>query len=556
MVPRLFWERLSQPERAKLVKVCFLVFLSLFFLSHIALVLQHELTECRRRQLGETSEQRTAKRREERGSTKWERGRSELEALEQKRREEEASAATAHAPESCTEELSVSKDEKQKSSISSHADGVAPKEHKHPLFKAPVGPLELLALPNSHADLIRAISGEVGKEDMPNGGISRPLFRAPVGPLELLALPNSEEDYLKAFPPRGKVSEQRPAGTETFILQSEEQQSNLDVKSPLEDIVVSSEGAHTNGACIRPISPETKEEECKDKAMNGELVEMPALKRQKSVRFAANVESTTFQCSDPPSPNHKASATAAKQISGGRALNGKAGVPTEEGATTATVPLLAEEEPPHDADLDKKQAETAAEGEELSMSNKEHLQLSAEEAFFLAYGLGTLVVADPETEAPLTTEQLFLLCRQFSYFPPRTPEAVSTDDPFLVHYAVYHHFRSLGWVPRHGIKFGVDWLLYGKGPALDHAEFGIIVMPSYTDAWWKKTNGREPPRKSWHWLHSVNRVLSTVFKSLVLVYVDVPPPSADNNIGASELLQRFRVREVMVRRWSSNRNRD
>lgn len=45
------------------------------------------------------------------------------------------------------------------------------------------------------------------------------------------------------------------------------------------------------------------------------------------------------------------------------------------------------------------------------------------------------------------------------------------DNPFLVNYAVYHHFRSLGWVVKSGIKFCVDLLLYKRGPVFHHAEY-------------------------------------------------------------------------------------
>ena len=49
-------------------------------------------------------------------------------------------------------------------------------------------------------------------------------------------------------------------------------------------------------------------------------------------------------------------------------------------------------------------------------------------------------------------------------YPPRF------DNPFLVNYAIYHHYRSLGWVVRSGIKFCVDYLLYKRGPVFHHAE--------------------------------------------------------------------------------------
>lgn len=43
------------------------------------------------------------------------------------------------------------------------------------------------------------------------------------------------------------------------------------------------------------------------------------------------------------------------------------------------------------------------------------------------------------------------------------------DDPFLVSYIAYHHFRSIGWVVKPGIKFCCDWLLYRRGPAFSHS---------------------------------------------------------------------------------------
>jgi tRNA-splicing endonuclease subunit Sen2 len=192
--------------------------------------------------------------------------------------------------------------------------------------------------------------------------------------------------------------------------------------------------------------------------------------------------------------------------------------------------------------------------------NKEHLQLTPEEAFFLSFGVGALAVTDPLSGQTLSNQELLRTFRQHSYFPPRDgpddPD-LQPDDDFLIQYAVYHHFRSMGWVPRAGIKFGVDWLLYARGPVFDHAEFGLIVIPCYSDLWWA-SSGKQALRKSWSWLHSIVRVLSHVTKSLVLIYVDVPSPPAFSSAmekGFAEALKQYEVREVMVKRWSSNRNR-
>lgn len=260
-----------------------------------------------------------------------------------------------------------------------------------------------------------------------------------------------------------------------------------------------------------------------------------SLKRRKSVRFSPTVESTTFGLHDPPSPNHSATLATPDKVSD---INGE--LARENGTTIAEglVPKPA--------------------GKPVAIINKERLQLMPEEAFFLSFGLGALQVTDPATGKELSPPDLFHLFRRHSYFPPRTgSDELQPDDTFLVHYAVYHHFRSLGWVPRGGIKFGVDWLLYTRGPVFDHAEFGLVVIPSYSDPLWKEA-GRRNPQKTWQWLHGIVRVLSHVTKSLVLVYVDVPPPSKFEEAlekGFSEAFRLYAIREVMVKRWSSNRNR-
>jgi tRNA-splicing endonuclease subunit Sen2 len=42
---------------------------------------------------------------------------------------------------------------------------------------------------------------------------------------------------------------------------------------------------------------------------------------------------------------------------------------------------------------------------------------------------------------------------------------------FVYTYASYHYYRSLGWTPRNGMKYGTDWVLYQKGPTFYHAEY-------------------------------------------------------------------------------------
>jgi tRNA-splicing endonuclease subunit Sen2 len=208
-----------------------------------------------------------------------------------------------------------------------------------------------------------------------------------------------------------------------------------------------------------------------------------------------------------------------------------------------------------------------AEVTEETVINQEHLQLSNEEAFFLTYGLGVLQVFDGAGDPVQSAASLLKLFCQHSYFPPRAPTAdVEPDDPFMVSYVVYHHFRSLGWVVRSGVKFGVDYLLYNRGPVFAHAEYAVIILPSYEHSYWAETQERrdravQKQARSWWWFHCVNRVQAQVKKTLVLCFVDIPPPpSSPAAISSQEeintFLRHYKVREMTIRRWVPNRSRD
>lgn len=495
--------------------------------------------------------------------------------------------------------------------------------------KAPVGPLELLALPNSLAilhlqskpssiltgetvDNIETITEssatEVAMAEAGPNGLS--ISKSPVGPLELLALPNSlamvRESCSTSSQLDGLVVERVVALTEVAQPDTKpntgaEASVDLDVassesdKEDDHDSVAVNGTAHateylnssaaptkTDGSAFSPagqtadipsairdleqpqtplkrthsevgdLSVKRRKGSNEEQHSDAPLTPKTPVNRRKSVRFSTTVESTTFLPLDPSSPPR--SELPSKPDGAGRLVT------RTEPEVDAVV--ITEVVTPANPDVQAPQPQpkgvvSAPEVDETGeVENREHLQLSPEEAFFLSFGLGALSVLDPVTQKPISQQDLLALFRSHSHFPPK--QDLQPDDPFLVHYAVYHHFRSLGWVPRHGIKFGVDWMIYQRGPVFDHAEFGAIVLPAYSDPWWKE-QGKQPPQKSWHWLHGVNRVLSHVLKSLVLVYVDVPTPAifdaAMDKGGIAAALRAYKVREFMVRRWSSNRNR-
>ncbi|GAA6006847.1 tRNA splicing endonuclease subunit SEN2 [Rhodotorula paludigena] len=267
------------------------------------------------------------------------------------------------------------------------------------------------------------------------------------------------------------------------------------------------------------------------------------------------------------------------------------------------------EREPDDEDEDEKEVPP-----EAWQAQAEHSQLQPEEAFFLVFALGSLALrmsnplADPPTFPPsslsppeskrlsiLEAFRLFLRAAAPTVPPPlsateRDPRLNRLDSPFLLSYAAYHHYRSMGWVVRSGVKFCVDWVLYGQGgPVGGHAEFAVVVLPTYVDPRDAATNpfrststlaidlhatpeeragevehlqGEGERKNSWRWFHTINRVCSGVKKTLVLLHVVIPPLSslpqdpkwiADH---PAQALARFEMREVVVRRFLAGRMRD
>lgn len=214
------------------------------------------------------------------------------------------------------------------------------------------------------------------------------------------------------------------------------------------------------------------------------------------------------------------------------------------------------EEPKTISDAVKEEAPVVPE-EPIVDVNQEHLQLTLEEAFFLAYGIGVLEIRQEPSGAVIKNKDLFTLSWKHSIFPPAEHMSqLRPDDPFLLNYAVYHYYRSLGWVVRPGVKFSADYMLYNRGPVFSHAEFAVIIIPEYSQ---EAPDGEKKQSRDWWWLHCVNRVQSQVRKSLVICYVEVPTMAALKAVGQGDIgavLRQYKIREFVLRRWLANRSRD
>ncbi|NXP12145.1 SEN2 endonuclease, partial [Thinocorus orbignyianus] len=165
----------------------------------------------------------------------------------------------------------------------------------------------------------------------------------------------------------------------------------------------------------------------------------------------------------------------------------------------------------------------------------EYLQLSLEEAFFLVYALGCLSIY--YDEEPLTILKLWEI---FSEVKP----------DFKTTYMAYHYFRSKGWVPKVGLKYGTDLLLYRKGPPFYHASYSVIA--ELVD---DNFEGSLRRPLSWKCLSGLNRTTVNASKELMLCYLIRPSDMTEEEMSTPECMKKIKVQELIVSRWVSSRER-
>ncbi|NXV51414.1 SEN2 endonuclease, partial [Uria aalge] len=165
----------------------------------------------------------------------------------------------------------------------------------------------------------------------------------------------------------------------------------------------------------------------------------------------------------------------------------------------------------------------------------EYLQLTLEEAFFLVYALGCLSIY--YGEEPLTILKLWEI---FSEVKPN----------FKTTYMAYHYFRSKGWVPKVGLKYGTDLLLYRKGPPFYHASYSVIA--ELVD---DNFEGSLRRPLSWKSLSGLNRTTVNASKELMLCYLIRPSDMTEKEMSTPECMKKIKVQELIVSRWVSSRER-
>lgn len=135
--------------------------------------------------------------------------------------------------------------------------------------------------------------------------------------------------------------------------------------------------------------------------------------------------------------------------------------------------------------------------------------LTMHEAFFLTHALGCLSLHSEgrEVSGLISCWSLFR-----NYY---LRSNLKLD--FAVEYGVYHYFRSRGWIVKSGTNYGANFLLYKEGPSIDHAQYAVNIIC--------EDHGTCAESNRWNSLLTFHRVIQSVCKELLLVFVVVPNKS-------------------------------
>ena len=138
-------------------------------------------------------------------------------------------------------------------------------------------------------------------------------------------------------------------------------------------------------------------------------------------------------------------------------------------------------------------------------------------------------------------------------------ECRSRDSGFLLSFRVFVHFCDKGWVPRSGMQFGADFVLYRSGgPTSMHAEAVVKIIDGLSGC----------PIDDWGPILRAGRVANSVKKYLVCAFVKrkataVAALTVSEETSADDAwndpwtcLEQLDVTTITLRRWVPDGERE
>lgn len=167
-------------------------------------------------------------------------------------------------------------------------------------------------------------------------------------------------------------------------------------------------------------------------------------------------------------------------------------------------------------------------GSDVGRAHVEHLQLTLVEAYHATFVAKRMRIATTWGESMDDPAKVWhTFAKQLPHFPAA--------------FAAYSKYRATGWMPRSGLKYGVDWVLYPLGSHKhSHAPYCVIVCHADSE-------NPSPLESTWVRLQNKLRLVKNVAKSLIVAEVcfaeDVLPTCSQ------EAIEKVRISEVTVDRW-------
>ncbi|RLN06144.1 hypothetical protein BBJ28_00004734 [Nothophytophthora sp. Chile5] len=103
----------------------------------------------------------------------------------------------------------------------------------------------------------------------------------------------------------------------------------------------------------------------------------------------------------------------------------------------------------------------------------------------------------------------------------RSFQAKAASPTFARQFAVYHHFRQLGWLLKPGLNYGAHYVLYRGSAAHFHSEYVVYVQ-----------DADEP--LAWCTIQTLTRIAADVKKTVLVCDVTVASGSSPSLIGSAE----------------------
>ena len=167
---------------------------------------------------------------------------------------------------------------------------------------------------------------------------------------------------------------------------------------------------------------------------------------------------------------------------------------------------------------------------------KEYLHLFHEEAFYLAYMEKTICLMDEN----FTKIALSLIWYKYN----------DVNSKFRFFYAAYVYFKSKGWLPKCGSKYGVDLVLYKLNPDYSHSDYGVLLF-----LYGIGNRNFQSLFETFQWLDytKFNRNLESVVKETLICCVNRNLKDCRYSLDEYEdILNIFEFSQYKIRKWDTD----